>query len=54
MQNDDFPEPLVPYTIHENGCVNFRSSLMDGRAVKTLFSPSLALFIPERDRRIFS
>jgi len=36
MTKDDFPKPLVPLTIHENGCLNFRSSLMDGRAVKTL------------------
>jgi len=52
MTKDDFPEPLVPLTIHENGCLNFRSSLIDGRAVKTLLRPSLVLFIPERDRRI--
>jgi len=32
MQNDVLPETLVPLTIHENGCLNLKSSLMDGRA----------------------
>ena len=39
MTKDEFPETLVPFTIHENGCLNFRSTLMDGRAVKTLLCP---------------
>jgi len=29
MQNEDLPEPLGPLTIKENGCLNFRSSLVD-------------------------
>jgi len=40
MTKDDLPEPLGPLTIHENGCLKFRSSLMVGRAVKTLLSPA--------------
>ena len=36
MQNDDFPEPLGPLTMHENGCLNLISSHMDGREVKTI------------------
>ena len=40
MTNDDFPEPIGPLTIHENGCLNFRSSLMDGRAVKKVLFPA--------------
>jgi len=39
MTKDDVPEPLGPPTIHENGCLNFSSSLMDGREVKTLLCP---------------
>jgi hypothetical protein len=30
MQNDDFPEPLGPATIHENGCLNRKSWFMTG------------------------
>ena len=40
MTKDYFQEPLGPLTIHENGCLNFRSSLMDGRALKTLLCPA--------------
>jgi len=38
IQNDEFAVPLVPLTIHENGCLNFRS-LIDIVADKTLLSP---------------
>jgi len=46
MKNDVLLEPLVALTIHENGCLNFRSStLMDDQGYdKTLSSPSPKLY----------
>ena len=49
MLNDDLPERLGPLTMHENGSLNLRSSVMDGQAVNRSSPLTPSIFIPKRD-----
>jgi len=39
MQNEDFQEPLGPLTMDEHGCLNLRSSPMNGQVVTQSVCP---------------